>query len=76
MTVYEQKSDPITGSPTTKRETTSLKITWPASWGTTLLATWLVIWGMVILIAPMNVVLVALSGILAITAGVLLFLGK
>jgi hypothetical protein len=76
MEMYEQKSKPLSESPLDKSESTSMKITWPASWGTTLLAIWLVVTGIVILLAPANAVLVSLNAILAIAAGVLLFLGK
>lgn len=76
MALYEQKTDPLTGSPVTKTESTSLKIAWPASWGVTLLAIWLIVTGVLILLAPANAVLVSLNAIVAIAAGILLFLGK
>ncbi len=74
MALYEQKSDPLTGAPA-RTESRSLKIAWPATWGTTLLAIWLVVTGILILL-PANSVLVALNAIVAIAAGILLFLGK
>lgn len=75
MALYEQKTDPVTGAPPSRNESTSLSISWPATWGTTLLAIWLVVTGILILL-PTNVVLVSLNAILAIAAGILLFLGK
>ena len=76
MALYEQKSDPITGSPVTKTESHSLGVSWPASWGITMLAVWLVITGLVILLSPANAVLITLNAIVAIAAGILLFIGK
>jgi hypothetical protein len=76
MALYEQKSDPITGSPVTKTESHSLRVSWPASWGITMLAVWLVITGLVILLSPANAVLITLNAIVAIAAGILLFIGK
>lgn len=74
MATYEQKTDPLTGSPT-RSESRSLRIVWPTTWGTTLLAIWLVVTGILILL-PANAVLVSLNAIVAIAAGILLFLGK